>query len=53
MVIKSYALELRGYEESRIVVLTYTHIHTVGERSHITSSFIFDFLVTLRLIIRA
>ena len=51
MVIKSHALELKGYKESRIVALIHTHI--AGERSHITLNFIFDFLMTLRLIIRA
>ena len=51
MVIKNYALELRGYKESRIITLT--HIHIIGERSHIILNFIFNSLVTLRLIIRA
>ena len=48
MVIKSHTSELRDYEESRIAVLT----HIVRERSHITLSFIFDSLMTLRSIIR-
>ena len=51
MVIKSHALELRGYEESRIAVFTHTHI--VGERSHTILRFIFNFLVILRSIICA
>ena len=41
MAIKSHALELRGYNESRITALTHTHI--TGERSHTTLSSIFDF----------
>ena len=50
MAIKSHALELRGYKESRIVALIHTHI--VGERSHTILSSIFDFLGTFRSIIR-
>ena len=39
VVIKSRALESRGYEESRIAALTHTHI--AGEKSHTTLSSIF------------
>ena len=51
MVIKNYTSELRGYEESRIIALTHTHI--AGKRSHIILNSIFNSLVTLRSIIRA
>ena len=40
---------LRGEQNS----YTYIHTHTVGERSQIILSSIFDFFVTLRSIIRA
>ena len=39
MVIKSRALKLRDYKESRIIALIYIHI--VGEKLHITLSSIF------------
>ena len=39
MVIKSRALKLRGYKESKTVTLT--HTHTVGKKSYITLNSIF------------
>ena len=44
MVIKSHALELRGYKESRITI--HTHIHNKGEKSHTTLNSIINSLVT-------
>ena len=46
VVIKSYASESGGYEESRIAALTHTRTHTAGERSHTTLSSIVASLVT-------
>ena len=51
MVIKNYALELGGYEESRIAVLI--HVYIVGKRLYIILNSIFDSLVIFTSIIRA
>ena len=46
MVIKNYTLELKGYEESKIIILIYTY--NKGKRSYTILNSIINFLITLK-----